>query len=148
MSFTWLKKDQTNLFHFLPLQDNTFMIITLEKKTFPTSCILYPSCMCLTNKTFCCWPQTGDPLILSPVSSLLFSPGTSLTMTLIPRAQTFHSFLSDEHADEETQHQEEALSPSTGYESSCSPRPLQWQAMPYQKTGHLTHYFREAVEIM
>ena len=40
-----------------------------------------------------------------------------MTMTLIPRAQTFPSFLSDEL---DSPRQEEALSPSSGYESSCS----------------------------
>ena len=40
-----------------------------------------------------------------------------MTMTLIPRAQTFPNFLSDEL---DGPRQEEALSPSSGYESSCS----------------------------
>ncbi|KAG7225109.1 hypothetical protein INR49_014565 [Caranx melampygus] len=50
---------------------------------------------------------------------------SGLTMTFIPRAQTFPSFLSDEPEQEERQHQEEAPSPSSGCESSCSLRPLQ-----------------------
>ncbi|XP_042082421.1 docking protein 6 isoform X2 [Haplochromis burtoni] len=51
--------------------------------------------------------------------------GTGLMMTFIPRAQTFPSFLSDEPEQEESQHQREAPSPSSGCESSCSLRPLQ-----------------------
>ncbi|XP_027130207.1 docking protein 6 isoform X1 [Larimichthys crocea] len=51
--------------------------------------------------------------------------GSGLTMTFIPRAQTFPSFLSDEPEREESQHQEEAPSPSSGCESSCSLRPHQ-----------------------
>ncbi|MEQ2235886.1 hypothetical protein ILYODFUR_006762 [Ilyodon furcidens] len=49
------------------------------------------------------------------------------SMTFIPRAQTFPSFLSDEPEQEERihLHQEEAPSPSSGCESSCSLRPLQ-----------------------
>lgn len=58
---------------------------------------------------------------------LFFLPlkGTGLMMTFIPRAQTFPSFLSDEPEQEESQHQREAPSPSSGCESSCSLRPLQ-----------------------
>lgn len=63
-----------------------------------------------------------------PLSPLFLSTGSGLTMTFIPRAQTFPSFLSDEpEREEESQRQEEAPSPSSGCESSCSPRALQWQ---------------------
>ncbi|KAA8580819.1 hypothetical protein FQN60_013777, partial [Etheostoma spectabile] len=57
------------------------------------------------------------------VGDLYSYQGSGLTMTFIPRAQTFPSFLSDEQ--EETQQQEEAPSPSSGCESNCSLRPLQ-----------------------
>ncbi|XP_059901786.1 LOW QUALITY PROTEIN: docking protein 6 [Gadus macrocephalus] len=50
------------------------------------------------------------------VGDLYSYQGTSMTMTLIPRAQTFPSFLSEEL---DSPRQEEALSPSSGYESSC-----------------------------
>ncbi|XP_022063072.1 docking protein 6 isoform X3 [Acanthochromis polyacanthus] len=59
------------------------------------------------------------------VGDLYSYQGNGLTMTFIPRAQTFPSFLSDEPDQEESQHQEEAPSPSSGCESSCSLRPLQ-----------------------
>ncbi|XP_044032484.1 docking protein 6 isoform X2 [Siniperca chuatsi] len=59
------------------------------------------------------------------VGDLYSYQGSGLTMTFIPRAQTFPSFLSDEPEREENQHQEEAPSPSSGCESSCSLRPLQ-----------------------
>uniref|UniRef100_A0A8C8GJH1 IRS-type PTB domain-containing protein n=1 Tax=Oncorhynchus tshawytscha TaxID=74940 RepID=A0A8C8GJH1_ONCTS len=50
--------------------------------------------------------------------------GTSLTM--IPRAQTFPSFLSEQTEEEQSsQHQEEALSPSSGYGSNCNQGMLQ-----------------------
>nr|XP_023856703.1 docking protein 6 [Salvelinus alpinus] len=50
--------------------------------------------------------------------------GTSLTM--IPRAQTFPSFLSEQTEEEQSsQHQEEALSPSSGYGSKCNQGMLQ-----------------------
>ncbi|KAM9552982.1 docking protein 6-like isoform 2-T3 [Salvelinus alpinus] len=50
--------------------------------------------------------------------------GTSLTM--IPRAQTFPSFLSEQTEEEQSsQHQEEALSPSSGYSSNCNQGMLQ-----------------------
>ncbi|XP_035268042.1 docking protein 6 isoform X1 [Anguilla rostrata] len=51
----------------------------------------------------------------------------SLTMTLIPRAQTFHSFFSEQSHEQQrlTQDQEQALSPSSGYGSSNSPEPVQ-----------------------
>ncbi|XP_031692250.1 docking protein 6-like [Oncorhynchus kisutch] len=52
--------------------------------------------------------------------------GTSLTMTLMTRAQTFPSFLSGKTEEEQSsQHQEEALSPSSGYGSNCSQVTLQ-----------------------
>ncbi|XP_041736172.1 docking protein 6-like isoform X2 [Coregonus clupeaformis] len=52
--------------------------------------------------------------------------GTSLTMTLMTRAQTFPSFLSEQTEEEQSsQHQEEALSPSGGYGSHCSQVTLQ-----------------------
>ncbi|PWA18061.1 hypothetical protein CCH79_00004245 [Gambusia affinis] len=53
--------------------------------------------------------------------------GAGLPKTFIPRAQTFPSFLSDEPEQEERshRHQEEAPSPSSGCESSCSLGPLQ-----------------------
>ncbi|CAL8311422.1 unnamed protein product [Merluccius merluccius] len=54
------------------------------------------------------------------VGDLYRYQGTSMTMTLIPRAQTFPSFLSDELQDDNSPRQAEALSPSSGYESSCS----------------------------
>ncbi|XP_003443620.2 docking protein 6 isoform X2 [Oreochromis niloticus] len=59
------------------------------------------------------------------VGDLYSYQGTGLMMTFIPRAQTFPSFLSDEPEQEESQHQREAPSPSSGCESSCSLRPLQ-----------------------
>ncbi|XP_052356126.1 docking protein 6-like [Oncorhynchus keta] len=52
--------------------------------------------------------------------------GTSLTMTLMTRAQTFPSFLSGKTEEEQSsQHKEEALSPSSGYSSNCSQVTLQ-----------------------
>ncbi|XP_029611024.1 docking protein 6-like [Salmo trutta] len=52
--------------------------------------------------------------------------GTSLTMTLMTRAQTFPSFLSGKTEEEQSsQRQEEALSPSSGYGSNCSQVTLQ-----------------------
>lgn len=60
-------------------------------------------------------------------SHFFFLTGSSLTMTLIPRAQTFPSFLSHEPEQEEGEHQEEATPPSSGCEESCRLRPLQWQ---------------------
>uniref|UniRef100_A0A8C1TRE3 Docking protein 6 n=1 Tax=Cyprinus carpio TaxID=7962 RepID=A0A8C1TRE3_CYPCA len=48
--------------------------------------------------------------------------GTSLTMTLIPRAQTFQSFLSEQT--EEERNQEQATAASSGCDRNCSSSPL------------------------
>ncbi|XP_016142134.1 docking protein 6-like isoform X4 [Sinocyclocheilus grahami] len=48
--------------------------------------------------------------------------GTSLTMTLIPRAQTFQSFLSEQTEEERTQAQ--ATAASSGCDRDCSTSPL------------------------
>uniref|UniRef100_A0A9J7X2A4 Docking protein 6 n=2 Tax=Cyprinus carpio TaxID=7962 RepID=A0A9J7X2A4_CYPCA len=48
--------------------------------------------------------------------------GTSLTMTLIPRAQTFQSFLSEQT--EEERNQEQATAASSGCDRDCSTSPL------------------------
>ncbi|XP_054893735.1 docking protein 6 isoform X3 [Poeciliopsis prolifica] len=50
--------------------------------------------------------------------------GAGLSKTFIPRAQTFPSFLSEQE-ERSHRHQEEAPSPSSGCESSCSLGPLQ-----------------------
>ncbi|XP_008436877.1 docking protein 6 isoform X2 [Poecilia reticulata] len=59
------------------------------------------------------------------VGDLYSYQGAGLSKTFIPRAQTFPSFLSDEQEERSHRHQEEAPSPSSGCESSCSLRPLQ-----------------------
>ncbi|XP_076147468.1 docking protein 6 [Alosa pseudoharengus] len=53
--------------------------------------------------------------------------GSSLTLTLIPRAQTFPSFLSEQKEDAScsSPNQEQALSPSSDYETDYSTAPLQ-----------------------
>uniref|UniRef100_A0A8C1XUI2 Docking protein 6 n=1 Tax=Cyprinus carpio TaxID=7962 RepID=A0A8C1XUI2_CYPCA len=48
--------------------------------------------------------------------------GTSFTMTLIPRAQTFQSFLSEQT--EEERNQEQATAASSGCDRDCSTSPL------------------------
>ncbi|XP_026056816.1 docking protein 6 isoform X1 [Carassius auratus] len=49
--------------------------------------------------------------------------GTSLTMTLIPRAQTFQSFFS-EQTEEERKQEEQATAASSGCDRDCSSSPL------------------------
>ncbi|XP_073796674.1 docking protein 6 isoform X4 [Danio rerio] len=49
--------------------------------------------------------------------------GTSLTMTLIPRAQTFQSFLS-ERTEDEQQNRDQATAASGGHGRDCSSSPL------------------------
>lgn len=60
------------------------------------------------------------------VGDLYSFQGNGLSLTFIPRAQTFPSFLSHEQdQDEDSPLQEEAPTPSSGCASSCSLRPLQ-----------------------
>uniref|UniRef100_A0A8C6UCP4 Docking protein 6 n=1 Tax=Neogobius melanostomus TaxID=47308 RepID=A0A8C6UCP4_9GOBI len=59
------------------------------------------------------------------VGDLYSFQGTGLSLTFIPRAQTFPSFLSDEEEHEDSPLQEEAPTPSSGSASSCSLRPVQ-----------------------
>lgn len=57
----------------------------------------------------------------------LFLTGSGLTMTFIPRAQTFPNFLAHEPEEEVGEQQEQATPPSSGCEESCNLRQLQWQ---------------------
>lgn len=81
------------------------------------------------------------------LSHFLFLAGSGLTMTFIPRAQTFPSFLSREPEQEEGERQEEATPPSSGCEESCRLRPLQWQRAASEWWGHFTHHCRKDVEL-
>lgn len=72
--------------------------------------------------------------------SLWLFQGTSLTMTLIPRAQTFQSFLSERT--EEEQNQDQATAASSGCDRNCSTSPLRWHALSWLDESHDSRTFQ------